>query len=127
MAIKGTYVSTGVIPEGSTWSMNPIPPRCLGPGCKKDNECVPCPGTPGSDCSNCDNTPTPSFDPPCNEGDKPGICSGNQASYWGAVAVVDYLKVPAGLKPGKYILGWRMDCEATAQVWSSCADITLRA
>ena len=24
-----TYVDQGVIPEGSTWSMNPIPPRCL--------------------------------------------------------------------------------------------------
>jgi hypothetical protein len=26
---------------------------------------------------------------------------------------------------GKYVLGWRYDCEATAQVWSNCADITL--
>ena len=40
-------------------------------------------------------------------------------------AVKDLLQVPAGLKAGKYVLGWRMDCEATAQVWSNCADITL--
>ena len=30
-----TYVDQGVIPEGSTWSMNPIPPRCLGGGCSE--------------------------------------------------------------------------------------------
>ena len=24
-----------------------------------------------------------------------------------------------------YVLGWRWDCEATAQVWSNCADVTL--
>ena len=118
-------MNEGVLPKGSTWSMNPIPPRCLGSGCKESNECTPCPGTPGSDCTTCDNTPDPSFEPPCPEGDKPGICSGNQASPWGAVAVVDYLQVPKALKPGKYVLGWRLDCEATAQVWSNCADIVL--
>ena len=26
---------------------------------------------------------------------------------------------------GKYVLGWRYDCEAAAQVWSNCADTTL--
>ena len=31
----------------------------------------------------------------------------------------------AHLKPGRYILGFRYDCEATAQVWSNCADVTL--
>ena len=89
------------------------------------NECTPCPGTPGSDCTTCDNTPDPSFDPPCNEANQPGICSGNQASKWGAVAVVDKLQIPTFLPPGKYVLGWRLDCEATAQVWSNCADITI--
>ena len=90
-----------------------------------DNQCKPCPGTPGSDCTYCDNTPFPSFEPPCNEGNKPGLCSGNQASKWGAVSVVDHVRVPSNLKPGKYVVGWRLDCEATAQVWSNCADIVL--
>jgi hypothetical protein len=35
------------------------------------------------------------------------------------------VKIPADLKAGKYVLGWRYDCEATAQVWSNCADITV--
>ena len=44
---------------------------------------------------------------------------------WGGLGVKDVLKIPEGLRAGKYILGFRYDCEATAQVWSNCADITL--
>ena len=29
--------------------------------------------------------------------------------------VVDTVKIPAGLKPGKYVLGWRWDCEVNAR------------
>lgn len=42
------------------------------------------------------------------------------------VGIMDAVKVPANLVPGKYVLGWRYDCEATAQVWSNCADIARR-
>jgi hypothetical protein len=41
------------------------------------------------------------------------------------MAIRDVVKVPANLPPGKYVLGFRLDCEATAQVWNSCSDITL--
>jgi len=41
------------------------------------------------------------------------------------IAVRDLVKVPAKLSPGRYVLSFRMDCEATAQVWNSCSDITL--
>merc|ERR1712000_576865 len=37
---------------------------------------------------------------------------------------MDQLRVP-NLPDGKYVLQWRWDCIETAQVWSSCADITL--
>ena len=37
----------------------------------------------------------------------------------------DYLTVPAHLTPGEYVLGLRWDCESSAQVWQSCADITI--
>ena len=40
-------------------------------------------------------------------------------------SVIDLLKVPPTIKPGDYVLGWRYDCEATAQVWSNCADVTI--
>ena len=60
-----------------------------------------------------------------------GLCSGNQGAGMGGVpegpvSVVDKIVLPAGLKPGKYVLGWRLDCEATAQVWTNCADIEVR-
>ena len=40
------------------------------------------------------------------------------------VVVLDVVKVPA-VKPGRYVLGFRYDCDATAQVWSNCADIMI--
>jgi len=39
--------------------------------------------------------------------------------------ILDEVKVPRGLKPGKYVLGFRYDCDASAQVWSNCADVEL--
>ena len=133
-AIGGTYVTQGTFPAGSSWARSPIPPRCLSDDCYTGRPCVPCPGTPGSDCTSCDNTPEPSFEPPCDEGDMPGLCSGNQggpanvtsAHYYpgiSPVSVIDTLAIPAALPPGKYVLGWRLDCEATAQVWTNCADV----
>ena len=41
------------------------------------------------------------------------------------ITMYDYLKVPAHLSPGEYVLGFRWDCESSAQVWQSCADITV--
>ena len=120
-------MSEGTIPPGSEWAMNPIPPRCLGGSCSNNGPfCEPCPlPVAGRDCTTCDNTPEPCFPPPCDEGDKPGLCSGNQGQDGFAVGVIDRVKIPSDLKPGKYILGWRMDCESTAQVWSNCADVEL--
>ena len=39
--------------------------------------------------------------------------------------IVDRIKIPAGLKPGDYVLGWRWDCEESNQIWASCSDITI--
>ena len=109
-----------------------------------EGPCKPCPGTAGSDCSRCDNwwhgqtscaaVSNPKlarraaaharsfgphrgcrFPPPCKG------CAGGKHDQ----AIRDVVKVPATLQPGKYVLGWRWDCEATAQVWSNCADIEL--
>jgi hypothetical protein len=80
--------------------------------------CSPCPQTPGSDCSRCDGCGQPAFPPFMHEG-KPVQGVGP------VIGMVDSVQVPSNLPPGKYILGFRYDCEATAQVWSNCADITL--
>ena len=150
-AEQTTFVSEGTSPPGSTWSMIPMPPTLLGPCCLagpndtattpnactaqersvgcpvRPGNCMACPETPGSDCSRCDQVQSimadrykrpgvPQFPEPC-----PG-CSGVS---WNGYGVRDVVKVPADLPAGKYILGFRYDCEATAQVWSSCADIVL--
>ena len=41
------------------------------------------------------------------------------------MAVRDTLLIPVTTATGSYTLGWRLDCEATAQVWTNCADITI--
>merc|ERR1712070_500352 len=40
-------------------------------------------------------------------------------------AIQDTLKVPTNIPAGEYVLGWRWDAEATSQVWSNCADISI--
>eukprot|EP00316_Scyphosphaera_apsteinii_P020496 CAMPEP_0119304344 /NCGR_PEP_ID=MMETSP1333-20130426/5583_1 /TAXON_ID=418940 /ORGANISM="Scyphosphaera apsteinii, Strain RCC1455" /LENGTH=373 /DNA_ID=CAMNT_0007307203 /DNA_START=9 /DNA_END=1130 /DNA_ORIENTATION=+ len=135
LPIKGIFTREGTHPAGSMWARLPIPSNGLGPNCLPGPNdtaatmhacqpwekeiapgapCAPCPGTPGSDCSRCDNGPV-SYVPPCDG------CVGNDHHH----AIRDVVKVPTDLPPGKYVLGWRWDCEATAQVWSSCSDITL--
>lgn len=149
-----TFVNEGTQPPGSTWAMMPLPPTLLGPCCipgpndtdKTPNSCIPseechlnadgegnpcrpCPQTPGSDCSRCDQVPTVQPD----RYKRPGVPQflppfpGAEGVDWGGYSVRDVVKIPSNLAPGKYILGFRYDCEATAQVWSNCADVTLEA
>jgi predicted carbohydrate-binding protein with CBM5 and CBM33 domain len=35
--------------------------------------------------------------------------------------------LPKTLPAGDYVLGWRWDCEETAQIWANCADVTIAA
>lgn len=150
-ASQTTFVDNGTLPAGSTWSLIPMPPTLLGPCCipgdhdswltphhctKEDKKhgkgcgvkegqatgtCSPCPQSPGSDCSRCDQVKevlpgryrrAKPFPPPCP------TCQGVD---WNGYSVRDVLTIPADLAPGKYIMGFRYDCEATAQVWSNCA------
>ena len=128
MGIKPVHVDQGTTPNGSIWARIPIAPTELGPVCipgpnddpaaphscaARNNPttecgCTPCPQTAGSDCSRCDNCGEPAYAPYMHEG----------APVQGVgpvIGIMDILKVPANLKPGKYVLGWRYDCEATAQ------------
>jgi len=132
ISIAGSFVSEGTEPAGSTWAMNPIPPTGLGADehtPDKDHPfCKPCPlpvfdpktGI-ARDCTTCDNTPEPAFPPPCSLSDAPHGCQGNE----GGASVSDMVVIPSTLAPGEYILQWRLDCEATAQVWTNCADVNL--
>jgi hypothetical protein len=90
---------------------------CVAPGNCSSGACKPCPETPGSDCSRCDN-PNPagtSFPWPLD-------FLADQAHP----AVLDVVKVPM-VPPGRYVVGFRYDCDTTSQVWSNCADITIEA
>ena len=72
--------------------------------------------------SRCDNNGQPAFPPYCDAAECAGVGEGDKAGY---TAALDTLRIPPTLKPGKYVLNWRWDCEATAQVWNSCADVEL--
>ena len=102
--IEGRYLTApGNTPPMSTWAMQPLPFS--------------------------DAHTNVSFQPPCDEPvdrrtNDTGLCSGR---FPWDVAIIDSLVVPKGLDPGEYVLGFRWDCEATAQIWQSCADIEIAA
>ena len=95
--IPGRYLSEGTTPPGSVWAVNPLP---FGTASLPIQFRPPC---GDSDASRKDDT---------------GECSGR---FPIGVSIVDTL-----VEPGEYVLGFRYDCETTAQVLSSCADITIR-
>eukprot|EP00040_Diaphanoeca_grandis_P012695 m.64326 g.64326 ORF g.64326 m.64326 type:complete len:384 (+) comp23415_c0_seq1:209-1360(+) len=131
LQINATLVSDGTMPLGSTWAMNPIPridfddrssgqPPGYNAGCVSPAKGIGC----------------RQFDPPCKEGNPPwavvngsfsvdveGYCSGDARG----VQIVDYVTIPKDLSPGDYVVGFRWDCEETAQIWSSCGDVTITA
>merc|ERR1712086_46648 len=100
-------VSNGTLPVGGTWRMLGIP------------------DVAGAAVSGW------AFEPPCAEPGYPNVpptfphqghCSGD---WMHNLTMYDYLRVPEHLKPGEYVLGFRWDCETSAQVWQSCADVTI--
>jgi len=116
-----------VIPANSTWRRNPIP-ACNTPitGGALDS---PCPG--------------PVFKSPIpgGVGEAYGFGGGMcQSTVPGAscspakfkqenfdFGVVDQVRVPSNIPAGDYYLSFRWDSEQTPQVWSSCADVTIKA
>merc|ERR1712194_487483 len=99
LEIQSVFVSEGTQPHGSMWQMNPIPYALTH--------------------RNWDENHLPEFEPPFNGTG----CAGN----WPMTTIYDQLRVPAYLEPGEYVLGLRYDCEKSAQIWQSCADITRQA
>ena len=122
--IAGVFVDEGTWPQGSTWARNPIPrvnddnigtadvKGCPGPNGKSGPRCIqfpaPCPQDHGRE-------------PWSTDGSGQGACSGD----WTAGVISDEVIIPKDLKAGEYILGWRWDCEETAQIWQNCADVTI--
>lgn len=134
--IPAVEVSVGTWPQGSAWRRNPIP-AC---NCDQGWNCTLEEGTmasayadeprpepahlTGNTCETGTQFPVP-FD--YGYGDKFHFIEYKEDSpdrfMW---AIVDQLKVPDVLE-GEYVLRWRWDCEQTPQVWSHCADVTIKA
>ena len=109
----GWQVSEGTVPAGSTWRKNPIP---RGPhawsfyGASSEPVCEESPACTGA----------LKTSPP------PGTCK--CSGEWNdAVEIMDHVAIPKGLKAGKWVLGWRWDCEESTQIWTSCSDVTITA
>jgi len=110
---RGWQVNTGTVPEGSMWRKIPIP--------RTVNEW---------------NMYGASFEPVCDESEEcrsshfkmpaDGVCKCS-GDWNDEVEIVDKVHIPADLKPGKYVLGWRWDCEESTQVWGSCSDVIITA
>jgi len=112
--IRATRVSTGTMPPGSMWTMNPIP-TCKGfvsggfheMGCKAPFGGPQFPPPPG-----CDKT-----------------CWGYQpdaeAPWRSMPNIVDRVQIPIDLPEGEYVISWRWDSEHTPQVWNSCGDVSI--
>jgi len=88
---------------------------CLTPFCAPPQVTPGVPGQPG----NMPWHPIPGA--PTLTGDVEGKCSGDFIS----AAIVDHVILPMDLAAGDYVLGFRWDCEETAQIWESCADVTI--
>lgn len=133
--IKARRVSgKKVVPENSTWTMNPIP-GCAVTGGRARTKCSkPTFSAPADDrfWPYADGTSKGIF------GYSGGYCFGNVTKKPSAACtldeyknasfdfgIVDRVKVP-DLPEGDYVLSWRWDCEMTKQIWSNCADVTIK-
>lgn len=136
---KGVFVSgVGVTfgPPGSTWARNPIPRvNTDNRGLANEKGCNQTGHNGGRNNPICQqfkalcSQDTGTY-PECSEmqgwpcsydGSGQGACSGD----WTAGLIADKVVVPQDIKPGKYVLGWRYDCEETAQIWQNCADVNI--
>lgn len=110
---KGWQTNQGTVPSGSMWRKMPIPTILW----EREG---------------------PSFEPVCEESEeckkaatmqhgKPGVCKCSGHSNLGPllpnIEIVDKIMIPSSLKPGRYVLQWRWDCEETSQIWNSCSDV----
>lgn len=127
----GMYLTEGTSPRSSMWARNQIP-RIDDSGADSgepwDQRSLCQDGAKGTACRAfepiCEEATPPwhRIEPQARHSDVEGYCSGD----WTGGMLVDRVQIPEWLPPGEYVLGWRWDCEETAQVWTNCADVTVQ-
>lgn len=139
MGDKAIFVDGNVTyPRGSTWARNPIPRIWDSKVGLHNPSACPGPSTRAHPLPGCMAFPAPCpWDTynksgllPCEQEDGLlGRCDGNGMSQCGSDWVVgvisDHVLIPKDLPAGEYVLGWRWDCEETAQIWQNCADVSI--
>lgn len=153
-AIPAMRISKGTLPEGSSWTRNPIPACHNGFGGAFNLGChvSTVPGKykpPGASafqfppigpdksrpglllggfgvgaCFGCNQKINPKD---CNEFGKLGRnnCTVDETdAQLFQWSLVDKVKVP-DVPPGEYVVSFRYDCEQTPQIWAQCADIEI--
>ena len=119
---KGWETNVGTVPKGSTWRKVPIPNAIwertgpqFEPVCQESEACI--------DAVRFNRLHGGAGNPPV------GTCRCSTFSNGGPllpnVEMVDTVRIPSHLAPGKFVLQWRWDCEESDQVWASCSDITI--
>ena len=116
IAVNATLLNEGTTPKGSTWKMNPVPECCPAASDTEAGACerqgVTCGSyeqtTLGAQCGNhqCGvdsglGKSVPAFSWPTTDTSAPptGVAP--------RFAIVDQLQIPADIKPGHWVLGWR--------------------
>jgi len=126
VALPVVDVSEGVLPEGSTWRRVPLP------ACNCDAGFVCGSGSGGGTQFQQYESKSPGGqNTECSTGVQFEAAASGAYGYWvndkndflSQVSLVDHLKVPD--VNGDFVLQWRLDCEQTPQIWSSCADVTI--
>ena len=122
--ILANRTKQGTNPPGSEWTKVPIP-SCGGPAgggsgeeCDEPQFLSPVPGLWGNGPNNsCAGQPA--------TGHKPAQLEWCEKKM--NFSIADKVHIPADLPAGEYLLSFRWDCEQTAQIWSQCADVTVKA
>ena len=124
LPLTSTFVDTA---DYGTWQMLPIPMThdycsvnsSVSPNCQAAGQSTLHGDAPGHPFP-------PQCDDPCPPEGCPGLSQGLCSGEWMTnITMYDSLHVPADLAAGEYVLGFRWDCESSAQVWQSCADLTI--
>ena len=133
MTFKAHRTTEGTFPAGSEWTKNPIP-LCNGTAfgfldwmdCRNGFEFPPPAGGHGLQGDRLAGTGQhvyykhDDYEPIEPDADKAFRTEFD--FFWN---IMDEVEVPKDLIPGDYVLSFRWDCEATPQIWNSCANIKI--